>query len=157
MLSVLCSVCAELNRGGNAVDKALMGDLAATLSSSLLRAHTALLDTIVPLGQMSQDGAVQMLFDVNFISDVLSARGSLDAEEHRQYTSRLDQLRTRLKDIIDPFDFIIFEKPLQVRSLIIRNFVVHLKSDMWTFIRVRNLHTTHVIVEGGPCQILHAM
>ena len=109
VLMTLCGVSAELNRGGNLLDRPLMSELVSMLSAQLLLAYEALLAAGTAV---SQDGAVQLLFDVNFVADVLSARAHLDSDEHKQHVARLDAVRARLREAVDPFDMIIYERPL---------------------------------------------
>ena len=111
VLGVLCSVCAELNRAGNMLERGVMLELVAFMSSLVARCFE---DTIVASQRpISQDGYVQLLFDFDFIMDVLSAVGSLpESDETRALTTRLDALRSRLREGIDPFDLVVYEKPL---------------------------------------------
>ena len=110
VLGVLCSVCAELNRAGNMLERGVMLELVAFLSGLVTRCFE---DTISSQRPISQDGYVQLLFDFDFITDVLSAAGNLpESDETRSLTARFDAVRTRLREGIDPFDLVVYEKPL---------------------------------------------
>ncbi len=111
----LCGICTELNRGGNLIERALMVELVVSLSNQVLSCYESLLDRAASNpAALSQDGALQLLFDFNFVSDVLSSRIVYHAQEdNKQYTTRLEAVRSRLKERIDPFDLIVFDKPLQ--------------------------------------------
>jgi hypothetical protein len=133
-------MCAELNRGGNQLERASMNELVSLFSNSIMRCYDELFTTIVQESatpRLSQDGAVQLLFDINFIADVLNARATHDVDEGRAYQTRLESLRTRCKEAIDPFDMIVYEKPLQESRA---RFYMRCEVLLGPFIRLNRLH-----------------
>jgi len=140
VLMTLCGICSEINRAAGLVEKGLMIELASTLSSQFLRCYEQLLDKNQPEPiSVSQDGAVQLLFDINFISDVFSARAfGNDPEENKNFNARLETVRSQLKELIDPFDLIVYERPLQESRA---RYYIRCEVLLGNFLRLNRLYT----------------
>ena len=114
-----------------------MGELVNMLANQMVDGYDKLLKT-GSTTTVSQDGAIQLLFDVNFIADVLSARGSVESEESKACAAQLEHVRSALRDIIDPFDIIVFERPLHEARA---RYYMRCEILLSNFIRLNRLHS----------------
>ena len=124
----LCRVSSEINTvGGHTVDRVVMLKLAQELMAGVVGAYNQVLaeqrDADMDKRRISQDGLVQILFDVGVLSDVLLGDGvafrpgTKGASGESTVVADADALQARIRGEIDPFDLDVFS-PFIKASLI---------------------------------------
>ncbi|XP_020608067.1 conserved oligomeric Golgi complex subunit 1-like isoform X2 [Orbicella faveolata] len=102
--SLLFSLCQELNRtGAHALDRKLLHELVTSLSHGVLLTHEKLVQE--HKSNLTQNQALQILFDLKFIMSILMGRGE---NERSEFPDRLDQVTDTLESCVDPFDLDVF-------------------------------------------------
>eukprot|EP00040_Diaphanoeca_grandis_P022373 m.120012 g.120012 ORF g.120012 m.120012 type:complete len:971 (-) comp28781_c1_seq1:100-3012(-) len=116
VLSMLCGVCAEINRvGGHTVEQHVLKELTYNLFTRTIVSYETLLGvgsdadtTSEPPVGLSQDGCLQILFDVAFLGDVLVGASVGKERVISDNITRLNIVIAKAKDHIDPFDLVVF-------------------------------------------------
>ena len=111
VLSLLCAICAEVNRvGGHTVELNILRNLANQIFELCIAAYEDLL-TGCAVGAaglaLGQDGSLQVLFDISFIGDILIGPASADTASP-ELQARMSKAITRSKENVDPFDLVLF-------------------------------------------------
>uniref|UniRef100_A0A8C5R5B1 Conserved oligomeric Golgi complex subunit 1 n=1 Tax=Leptobrachium leishanense TaxID=445787 RepID=A0A8C5R5B1_9ANUR len=111
--SLLFNLCQAVNRvGGHALPKATLQELMRDCLEEVISAFERLCrENLGKKGQkeakaLTQAGALQLLFDLRYISLVLSSR-SEDAKKSKE-SPRIQRVADQLESYIDPFDLDVF-------------------------------------------------
>ena len=111
VLSLLCAICAEINRvGGHTVELNILRNLAKQIFHLCIAAYEDLLtgSAVGAAGlALGQDGSLQVLFDISFIGDVLVGPASADTGSGELH-ARMSKAIARSKENVDPFDLVLF-------------------------------------------------
>ncbi|XP_058845828.1 conserved oligomeric Golgi complex subunit 1-like isoform X3 [Acipenser ruthenus] len=115
--SLLFHLCQEVNRvGGHALPKVTQQELLKGFLDELIPAYNELAsnkhnkqDSAFP---MTQNRSLQLLFDLRYLTMVLSARQEEGKTPRTQQDPRIQQVIEALESHIDPFDLDVFTPPL---------------------------------------------
>ncbi|KAI8479572.1 Golgi transport complex subunit 1 [Branchiostoma belcheri] len=103
--SMLFLLCREVNRvGGHALSRCIIHDVVQQTCAGVLSAYEALLQDSATLPQAR---ALQLVFDLRYITNMLSARGP-DSQAYRAQADRVMRLLEKIENHIDPFDLDVF-------------------------------------------------
>jgi len=109
VLSMLCGVCAEINRvGGHTVEVHVLKQLSETLFKACVKSYMSLLSENADSTKMSQDGCLQIMLDVAFLGDVLIGATPAKDIAKNPLAIQLNTILSDAKVFIDPFDLVIF-------------------------------------------------
>lgn len=104
VMSLLFSLCQELNRtGAHALQRALLKELVTSLADGVLLIHEQLVQK--HKSTVTQNQALQILFDLRFVTTILMGRGEDDDSE---FSRRLENVTDALEGCVDPFDLDVF-------------------------------------------------
>nr|XP_058952613.1 conserved oligomeric Golgi complex subunit 1-like [Pocillopora verrucosa] len=104
VMSLLFSLCQELNRtGAHTVQRTLLKELVTSLALGVLSTHEKLVKE--HKSSLTQNRALQILFDLRFITTILMGRAEDDDSE---FSKRLEHVIDTLESCIDPFDLDVF-------------------------------------------------
>ena len=106
----LSSICVEIARaGGPNLGRAIISRLASEYRGAVVASYSNLLDGLVESGRtLPQASYVQLMFDFNFISDVLAGAASEEQGVPVPDDARVEATRQRLTGLVDPFDLDVF-------------------------------------------------
>ncbi|RXM33818.1 Conserved oligomeric Golgi complex subunit 1 [Acipenser ruthenus] len=114
--SLLFHLCQEVNRvGGHALPKVTLQELLKGFLDELILAYNELTsnkhnkDSASP---MTQNRSLQLVFDLRYLTMVLSARQEEGKTLRTQQDPRIQQVIDALESHIDPFDLDVFTPPL---------------------------------------------
>ncbi|XP_072039024.1 conserved oligomeric Golgi complex subunit 1-like [Amphiura filiformis] len=115
--SLLYGLCEEINRvGGHALSRSAISNLVSNTSSGLVVLYEDLVKEKSTEGSkrlaVSQSQALQMLFDLRFITVIMSGRNE-ESKSQSAYTERYQKLIQRFEGVVDPFDLDVFSPHLQ--------------------------------------------
>ncbi|XP_066273879.1 conserved oligomeric Golgi complex subunit 1-like isoform X1 [Branchiostoma lanceolatum] len=103
--SMLFLLCREVNRvGGHALSRSIIHEVVQQTCAGVLTAYEALLQDSATLPQAR---ALQLVFDLRYITNMLSARGP-DSQAYRAQADRVMRLLEKIETHIDPFDLDVF-------------------------------------------------
>eukprot|EP00058_Branchiostoma_floridae_P024363 XP_002609853.1 hypothetical protein BRAFLDRAFT_126021 [Branchiostoma floridae] len=103
--SMLFLLCREVNRvGGHALSRSVIHEVVQQTCAGVLTAYEALLQDSATLPQAR---ALQLVFDLRYITNMLSARGP-DSQAYRAQADRVMRLLEKIENHIDPFDLDVF-------------------------------------------------
>ncbi|XP_064423551.1 conserved oligomeric Golgi complex subunit 1 isoform X1 [Latimeria chalumnae] len=112
---LLFHLCQEVNRvGGHALPKVTVQELLKSCMDEVIAGYEklALSDQEQNKGEgkfpMTQNRALQLLFDLRYLSSVLTARNEDGKSSRNQQDSRIQQAADFLESYIDPFDLDVF-------------------------------------------------
>ncbi|XP_033096428.1 conserved oligomeric Golgi complex subunit 1-like [Anneissia japonica] len=106
--SLLFELCAEINRvGGHALSRETICNLVKKVTDSIVDIYQQLLDSKEVVIKLSQPRVLQMLFDLRFVSTIMTGRGD-DKKANTAYTAKVEKLIDRFESKIDPFDLDVF-------------------------------------------------
>ena len=80
-----------------------MHELVTSLSRGVLASHEKLIQENKP--SITQNQALQVLFDLKFMTSILVGRGE---DETSEFANRLEQVIDSLESCVDPFDLDVF-------------------------------------------------
>uniref|UniRef100_A0A8C7ATA6 Conserved oligomeric Golgi complex subunit 1 n=1 Tax=Neovison vison TaxID=452646 RepID=A0A8C7ATA6_NEOVI len=111
--SFLFSLCQEINRvGGHALPKVTLQEMLKSCMVQVLAAYEKLAEEkqVKKEGAfpMTQNRALQLLYDLRCLSVVLTARGEEVRSGRNRQDSRLEKVADYLEALIDPFDLDVF-------------------------------------------------
>ena len=84
-------------------DRKLLHELVTSLSHGVLLTHEKLVQE--HKSNLTQNQALQILFDLRFMMSILTGRGENESSE---FPDRLDQVTDTLESCVDPFDLDVF-------------------------------------------------
>ncbi|XP_022785211.1 conserved oligomeric Golgi complex subunit 1-like isoform X1 [Stylophora pistillata] len=104
LMSLLFNLCQELNRtGAHALQRTLLKELVSNLAHGVLSTHEKLVKE--HKSSLTQNHALQILFDLRFVSTILMGRVEDDDSE---FSRRLEHVIDALESCVDPFDLDVF-------------------------------------------------
>nr|AAD13780.2 ldlBp [Mus musculus] len=111
--SFLFSLCQEVNRvGGHALPKVTLQEMLETCMAQVIAAYEQLTEEnqIKKEGAfpMTQNRALQLLYDLRYLTMVLSSKGEEVKSGRSKADSRMEKMTERLEALIDPFDLDVF-------------------------------------------------
>uniref|UniRef100_UPI00398E343B conserved oligomeric Golgi complex subunit 1 isoform X1 n=1 Tax=Pristiophorus japonicus TaxID=55135 RepID=UPI00398E343B len=111
--SLLFHLCQEVNRvGGHAVPKVTLQELLKTCLDEVLTGYEKLcstkLDKVDSAFPLTQNRALQLLFDLRYLGSVLTARNEEVKSSRIQLDPRVQNVADMLESHIDPFDLDVF-------------------------------------------------
>ncbi|XP_062930613.1 conserved oligomeric Golgi complex subunit 1 isoform X1 [Mobula hypostoma] len=111
--SLLFNLCQEINRvGGHALPKVTLQELLKSCMDEVLPAYERLcstkLDKVDSAFPLTQNRALQLLFDLKYLSSVLTARNEEVKSSRHQQDPRVQNVTDTLESHIDPFDLDVF-------------------------------------------------
>ncbi|KAM4634721.1 conserved oligomeric Golgi complex subunit 1 isoform 2-T2 [Polymixia lowei] len=116
--SLLFQLCLEVNRvGGHALPRPTLQELLKACLDQALHHYQALVqhvhnkDCALP---MTQNRALQLLFDLRYLSSTLGTRLEEGKSSRSHQDPRVQQVCDWLESFIDPFDLDVFTPPLNV-------------------------------------------
>ena len=80
-----------------------MHELVTSLSRGVLAAHEKLIRERT--SEMTQNQALQLMFDLKFVTSILAGRGE---REDSEFCGRLEDVVDTLEGCVDPFDLDVF-------------------------------------------------
>lgn len=115
LMSLLYSICNDLNNiGGHAVARTVLEHLINCLSDGIISTYRNVLDHTSQTGSenlLNQQRALQLIFDVKFIRLIIPRKD--ESLESKKYQKTLEEVLTRLEEIVDPFDLDVFSPFIQ--------------------------------------------
>ncbi|XP_071429440.1 conserved oligomeric Golgi complex subunit 1 isoform X2 [Pithys albifrons albifrons] len=110
---LLFSLCQEVNRvGGHTLRKVTLQELLRTCMAEVLAAYEKLMEQKqekkVDTFPLTQSRALQLLYDLRYLSIVLTARAEEGKPSRTKHDSRLEKVIDFLEGHIDPFDLDVF-------------------------------------------------
>ncbi|NXG13859.1 COG1 protein, partial [Grallaria varia] len=110
---LLFSLCQEVNRvGGHTLPKVTLQELLKTCMAEVLAAYEKLMEQKqekkVDTFPLTQSRALQLLYDLRYLSIILTARGEEGKPSRIKHDSRLEKVIDFLEGHIDPFDLDVF-------------------------------------------------
>jgi hypothetical protein len=116
--TLLYKLCEDINKmGGQTMPVSSLSSLVHRLLEGILAAYDKLLDDCaadsrnLPAGTMTQIRALQLLFDVQFLMNILGHRD--DSETAGKVQKQLLKIIEKLESHIDPFDLDVFSTYIQ--------------------------------------------
>ncbi|XP_034882020.1 conserved oligomeric Golgi complex subunit 1 isoform X1 [Mirounga leonina] len=111
--SFLFSLCQEINRvGGHALPKVTLQEMLRSCMVQVVAAYEKLAEgkQVKKEGAfpMTQNRALQLLYDLRYLSIVLTARGEEVKSGRSKQDSRIEKVADYLEALIDPFDLDVF-------------------------------------------------
>ncbi|NXP28019.1 COG1 protein, partial [Scytalopus superciliaris] len=110
---LLFSLCQEVNRvGGHTLPKVTLQELLKTCMAEVLAAYEKLMEQKqekkVDTFPLTQSRALQLLYDLRYLSIILTARGEEGKPSRIKHDSRIEKVIDFLEGHIDPFDLDVF-------------------------------------------------
>ncbi|CAG8438754.1 10636_t:CDS:10 [Acaulospora colombiana] len=140
----LFGVCQEINRiGSPTLHESVIKDLVTQIFAKVIEIYSKFTSSEDQLANVSEKGAVQMLYDVKFLKKVFEPCWSLgsnltdenEIREHQKKEQTMNQIMNSIRDKIDPIDLTIFEPHLNknverhyARSSIILGLILQLNA-----------------------------
>ncbi|XP_008154476.2 conserved oligomeric Golgi complex subunit 1 [Eptesicus fuscus] len=111
--SFLFSLCQEINRvGGHALPKVTLQEMLKNCVAQVVAAYEKLSDGKEMKREgafpMTQNRALQLLYDLRYLSTVLTAKGEEVKSGRSKQDSRIEKVADYLEALIDPFDLDVF-------------------------------------------------
>lgn len=111
--SFLFSLCQEINRvGGHALPKVTLQEMLKSCMVQVVAAYEKLLEEKDMKKEgafpMTQNRALQLLYDLRYLSIVLTAKGEEVKSSRSKQDSRTEKVADSLEAFIDPFDLDVF-------------------------------------------------
>uniref|UniRef100_A0A8C9D1Z8 Conserved oligomeric Golgi complex subunit 1 n=1 Tax=Panthera leo TaxID=9689 RepID=A0A8C9D1Z8_PANLE len=111
--SFLFSLCQEINRvGGHALPKVTLQEMLKSCMVQVVAAYERLSEEkqVKKEGAfpMTQNRALQLLYDLRYLSIILTARGEEVKSGRSKQDSRIEKVADSLETLIDPFDLDVF-------------------------------------------------
>ncbi|XP_058140628.1 conserved oligomeric Golgi complex subunit 1 isoform X1 [Dasypus novemcinctus] len=111
--SFLFSLCQEINRvGGHALPKVTLQEMLKSCMSQVVAAYEKLSEEqqIKKEGAfpVTQNRALQLLYDLRYLSIILTAKSEEVKSGRSQHDSRIEKVTDYLEALIDPFDLDVF-------------------------------------------------
>ncbi|XP_067914441.1 conserved oligomeric Golgi complex subunit 1 isoform X2 [Heterodontus francisci] len=111
--SLLFHLCQEVNRvGGHALPKVTLQELLKTCLDEVLTGYETLcsvkLDKVDSAFPLTQNRALQLLFDLRYLGSVLTAKNEEVKSSRIQQDPRVQNVADTLESHIDPFDLDVF-------------------------------------------------
>ncbi|XP_040308180.1 conserved oligomeric Golgi complex subunit 1 isoform X1 [Herpailurus yagouaroundi] len=111
--SFLFSLCQEINRvGGHALPKVTLQEMLKSCMVQVVAAYEKLSEEkqVKKEGAfpMTQNRALQLLYDLRYLSIILTARGEEVKSGRSKQDSRIEKVADSLETLIDPFDLDVF-------------------------------------------------
>ncbi|VFV34395.1 conserved oligomeric golgi complex [Lynx pardinus] len=109
--SFLFSLCQEINRvGGHALPKVTLQEMLKSCMVQVVAAYEKLSEEKQKEGAfpMTQNRALQLLYDLRYLSIILTARGEEVKSGRSKQDSRIEKVADSLETLIDPFDLDVF-------------------------------------------------
>ncbi|CAE1289137.1 COG1 [Acanthosepion pharaonis] len=119
--TLLYSVCKEINRvAGHAVKRQVLLEMVSRISDGIVECYEQLLQKSQLKSSppepgcihLTQQRALQHLFDIKFITSVIPAQ-DMDDENKGAYQQRIKQIFDQLEEFVDPFDLDVFTPYMQ--------------------------------------------
>ncbi|KAM9783401.1 conserved oligomeric Golgi complex subunit 1 isoform X1 [Syngnathus typhle] len=113
--SLLFELCVEVNRvGGHALPQPTLQELLQDCLDQALRHYQSLTQRVPREGAfpMTQNRALQMMFDLRYLNTTLSANMEEDKTTKFHQDPRMQEVCDWLESHIDPFDLDVFTPPL---------------------------------------------
>ncbi|KAI9020495.1 hypothetical protein DFJ74DRAFT_129474 [Hyaloraphidium curvatum] len=110
IVDVFFRVCQDMNRiGGHLLEKSTLQRLLSSLSRSFEATFARFVSDFADA--ISDKGALQLLFDLSFVSKVLGdAKLEMDAEHSSRAKQHLADLVPRVRRMVDPIDLSISDR-----------------------------------------------
>ncbi|XP_071619893.1 conserved oligomeric Golgi complex subunit 1 isoform X2 [Heliangelus exortis] len=110
---LLFSLCQEVNRvGGHTLPKVTLQELLKTCMAEVLSAYEKLMEEKqekrAGAFPMTQNRALQLLYDLRYLSSILVAKGEEGKASRMRHDSRMEKVTDFLEGHIDPFDLDVF-------------------------------------------------
>ncbi|XP_009075865.1 PREDICTED: conserved oligomeric Golgi complex subunit 1, partial [Acanthisitta chloris] len=110
---LLFSLCQEVNRvGGHTLPKVTLQELLRTCMAEVLTAYEKLMEQKqekkVDTFPLTQSRALQLLYDLRYLSIILTAKSEEGKPSRSKHDSRIEQVIDFLEGHIDPFDLDVF-------------------------------------------------
>ncbi|NXE28700.1 COG1 protein, partial [Ardeotis kori] len=110
---LLFSLCQEVNRiGGHTLPKATLQELLRTCMAEVLAAYEKLVEEKqekkAGTFPMTQNRALQLLYDLRYLSTILTAKSEEAKTSRLKHDSRIEKVTDFLEGHIDPFDLDVF-------------------------------------------------
>ncbi|NXT83004.1 COG1 protein, partial [Zapornia atra] len=109
---LLFSLCQEVNRvGGHTLPKGTLQELLRTCMAEVLGAYEKLMEEKqekVGAFPMTQNRALQLLYDLRYLSIILTAKSEEAKPSRVKHDSRIEKVTDFLEGHIDPFDLDVF-------------------------------------------------
>ncbi|NXC32063.1 COG1 protein, partial [Campylorhamphus procurvoides] len=110
---LLFSLCQEVNRvGGHTLPKVTLQELLKTCMAEVLAAYEKLMEQKqekkVDTFPLTQSRALQLLYDLRYLSIILTARAEEGKPSRIKHDSRIEKVIDFLEGHIDPFDLDVF-------------------------------------------------
>uniref|UniRef100_A0ABI8AHH7 Conserved oligomeric Golgi complex subunit 1 n=1 Tax=Felis catus TaxID=9685 RepID=A0ABI8AHH7_FELCA len=165
--SFLFSLCQEINRvGGHALPKVTLQEMLKSCMVQVVAAYEKLSEEkqVKKEGAfpMTQNRALQLLYDLRYLSIILTARGEEVKSGRSKQDSRIEKVADSLETLIDPFDLDVFTPHLNsnLTRLAQRTSVSHVRNVLGVKARGLSYHANlplHLIPwrwcwEGGGTQ-----
>ncbi|XP_048411237.2 conserved oligomeric Golgi complex subunit 1 isoform X1 [Stegostoma tigrinum] len=111
--SLLFQLCQEVNRvGGHALPKVTLQELLKTCLDEVLTGYETLCSAKLDKGNsafpLTQNRALQLLFDLRYLGSILTARNEEVKSSRIQQDPRVQKVADTLESYIDPFDLDVF-------------------------------------------------
>ncbi|XP_045426711.1 conserved oligomeric Golgi complex subunit 1 isoform X2 [Pipistrellus kuhlii] len=111
--SFLFSLCQEINRvGGHALPKVTLQEMLKNCVAQIVAAYEKLSEGKEGKREgafpMTQNRALQLLYDLRYLSTVLAAKGEEVKSGRSKQDSRIEKVTDYLEALIDPFDLDVF-------------------------------------------------
>ncbi|EPQ04990.1 Conserved oligomeric Golgi complex subunit 1 [Myotis brandtii] len=111
--SFLFSLCQEINRvGGHALPKVTLQEMLKNCVAQVVAAYEKLSEGKETKREgafpMTQNRALQLLYDLRYLSTVLTAKGEEVKSGRSKHDSRIEKVTDYLEALIDPFDLDVF-------------------------------------------------
>ncbi|XP_036194894.1 conserved oligomeric Golgi complex subunit 1 isoform X1 [Myotis myotis] len=111
--SFLFSLCQEINRvGGHALPKVTLQEMLKNCVAQVVAAYEKLSEGKEMKREgafpMTQNRALQLLYDLRYLSTVLAAKGEEVKSGRSKHDSRIEKVTDYLEALIDPFDLDVF-------------------------------------------------
>ncbi|NXK84117.1 COG1 protein, partial [Amazona guildingii] len=110
---LLFSLCQEVNRvGGHTLPKVTLQELLRTCMAQVLAAYEKLMEEkqekVSGTFPMTQNRALQLLYDLRYLSIILTAKSEETKPSRIKHDSRMEKVIDFLEGHIDPFDLDVF-------------------------------------------------
>ncbi|XP_043941074.1 conserved oligomeric Golgi complex subunit 1 isoform X2 [Protopterus annectens] len=110
---ILFSLCQEVNRvGGHALPKVTLQELLKSNLEEMIAGYEQVTTVVQEKKEnafpMTQNRALQLLFDLRYLYSVLSARNEEGKSSRSRQDTRIQKLMDMLESYIDPFDLDVF-------------------------------------------------
>ncbi|XP_006754661.1 PREDICTED: conserved oligomeric Golgi complex subunit 1 isoform X2 [Myotis davidii] len=111
--SFLFGLCQEINRvGGHALPKVTLQEMLKNCVAQVVAAYEKLSEGKEMKREgafpMTQNRALQLLYDLRYLSTVLTAKGEEVKSGRSKHDSRIEKVTDYLEALIDPFDLDVF-------------------------------------------------